>query len=38
MKNSINKLKGQLTQKEVLSPKDQCAIKGGTGEDLRNKG
>ena len=38
MKNSINNLKSQLTQNEVLAPKDQCAIKGGTGEDLRNKG
>jgi hypothetical protein len=37
MKNSINNLKSQLTQKEVLSPKDQCTIKGGTGEDLRKR-
>jgi hypothetical protein len=35
MKNSINGLKNQLTNTEVLSSKELIAIKGGAGEDLR---
>ena len=37
MKNSINNLRNQLTSTEKLSAHELCAIKGGGGEDIRNK-
>jgi hypothetical protein len=36
MKNSINNLRNQLTNTEVLTAKELITIKGGAGEDLRN--
>jgi hypothetical protein len=37
MKITINNLKNTLTAREVLSAKHLFAIKGGDGEDIRNR-
>jgi bacteriocin-like protein len=35
MKNSINNLRNQLSNSEILSINELSAVKGGAGEDLR---
>jgi hypothetical protein len=37
MKNSINNLRNTLTSRELLSTQHLCLIKGGDGEDIRNR-
>jgi hypothetical protein len=37
MKNSINNLRNTLSNRELLSTQHLCLIKGGDGEDIRDK-
>jgi hypothetical protein len=37
MSISINNLRNQLTSRETLTSAHLCAIKGGDGEDIRNR-
>jgi hypothetical protein len=37
MSISINSFRNQLTSREILTASHLCAIKGGDGEDIRNR-